>query len=108
MEEILVEDARKRLAKKRGGGERPVRLEFDPIGRDSDPDEILDVHEVLKKLETIDSRKAAVVRYKFFAGMTGEEIAEVLGISARLVDSDWQFAKAWLHRELSKTARNAV
>jgi len=102
MEQILVEDARKRLAKKRGAGKQPFQLEFDPFGRDSDPEEILDVHDVLRRFEIVDGRRAAVVRYRFFAGMTGQETAEIMGISARSVDSDWQFARAWLHRELTK------
>jgi RNA polymerase sigma factor (TIGR02999 family) len=104
MEQILVEDARKRLAEKRGGGKKPIHLEFDPLGRSSNPAEILDVHEALKKLEAVDARKAEVVRHRFFAGMTGEESAEALGVSARSVDSDWQFSRAWLHRELGSSS----
>src|SRR6266498_3507140 len=62
--------------------------------------EILDVHEALERLSTLDSRKAHVVELKYFGGLKHDEIAEVLKISTVTVRRDWVFAKAWLYTEL--------
>ena len=102
MRQILVDDARRRKRDKRGGGAVPVSLKYDPVGEDRDPDEVVAVHEALERLAQIDPRKAEVVKYRYFAGLTGDETASLLEVSARTVDTDWQFAKAWLHRELAK------
>lgn len=100
MRQVLVDDARMRLRQKRNEGERPLPLIHDPVGRHMDPDELLSIHEALDRLAALDVRKAQVVEFRFFAGMTGEETAEALGVSARSIDSDWEFARAWLYREL--------
>ena len=63
-----------------------------------DPAEILALHELLTDLEKEDSRKASIVSMKFFGGMTAEEIAAVLGTSARTVERDWRFARAWMQK----------
>ncbi len=124
MRRIRVDDARKRKRLKRGGGRRQVPLDEQgvvgkgfpqgvvregihaPAGRgtpgyDPDPAEMLAVDEALSKLEQEDPRKAEVVMLRYFAGLTGDETAQALGLSPRTVDSEWRFAKAWLHRELS-------
>ena len=62
--------------------------------------EIVDLHEALKRLATLDSRKAEVVELKYFGGLNYDEIAEVLKISSVTVRRDWEFAKAWLYAEL--------
>lgn len=68
---------------------------------DEDPAEVLAVDDALTKLEQADPPKAEVVMLRYFAGLSIDETAETLGVSARTVDSAWRFAKAWLHRELS-------
>ena len=65
------------------------------------PADNLAIDEALSKLETEDPRKAEVVMLRYFAGLTGDETAQALGLSPRTVDSEWRFAKAWLHRRLS-------
>jgi RNA polymerase sigma factor (TIGR02999 family) len=102
MRQIRVDDARRRKRIKRGGGDRPVPLNFEPPANGDDSDEVLAIHELLKRLAEVDPRKAKIVEYRFFAGLSIDETAEVMEISPRTVDSEWQFAKAWLHRELSK------
>jgi RNA polymerase sigma-70 factor, ECF subfamily len=62
--------------------------------------EIVDLHEALERLGTLDSRKAQVVELKFFGGLNYDEIAEVMKISTITGRCDWVFAKAWLHNEL--------
>lgn len=102
MRRILIDDARRRGRIKRGGGESPVRLCREPAVFDQDPVQVLAVDEALTRLEALDSRKAEVVKRRYFAGLTGEETADLLDVSPRTIDSEWQFARAWLHRELSK------
>lgn len=102
MRQIRVDDARKRKRLKRGGGDKAGGLKEDPAVFDDDPAEILAVDEALQRLEAIEPRKAEVVKLRYFAGLSIEECAETLGVSPRSVDNDWYYAKAWLHRELSK------
>jgi RNA polymerase sigma factor (TIGR02999 family) len=102
MREIRIDDARKRKRLKRGGGERPCELRDDPAIFDDDPAEVLAVDEALERLDAVDPRKAQVVKLRYFAGLSIEECAETLGVSQRSVNGDWYYAKAWLHRELSK------
>ncbi len=100
MHRIRIDDARRRGRAKRGGGRRPGALVEGPAIFDQDPAEVLAVDEALKKLEQEDPRKAEVVMLRYFAGLSVEETAEALGMSARTVKNDWQFARTWLHREL--------
>jgi RNA polymerase sigma factor (TIGR02999 family) len=102
MRQILVDDARRRLRLKRNEGHRPVSLQHDPLDGDRDPGDVLGIHEALERLSGVDPRKAQVVEYRYFAGLTGDQTAEALGVSPRTVDSEWEFARAWLHRELRK------
>jgi len=102
MRQILIDHSKKKIAEKRGGGDRKrVSLEEVDAASDDDPIMLIAIDEALDALERIDSRKAEVVKLRFFAGLTGDEIAKVLGISPRTVDSDWKFIRAWLHRELA-------
>jgi len=100
MRQILVEDARKRTAEKRGGGKRPQELHDVPANPPHDPAELLAVDEALKKLEKIDPRRAEIVTLRYFAGLTGDEIAALLDLASRTIDAEWQSTRAWLHREL--------
>ena len=65
---------------------------------------IVDLHEALERLATLDSRKAQVVELKYFGGLNYDEIAEVVKVSAVTIRRDWVFAKAWLHNELHNAA----
>jgi RNA polymerase sigma factor (TIGR02999 family) len=97
MRRILVNHARDRVAKKRGGGAVPVSLSLieAPAGR---PDvELIALEEALERLAALDQRKSRVVELKFFGGLTTEEIAEVLQVSVATVEREWTFARAWLY-----------
>ncbi len=100
MHQILVDYARTRGREKRGGGQVAVTLEKIEAGADTDLDDLLDLDEALERLAAIEPRQARVVEMRFFAGLTTEEIAEVLNVSAATVDRDWRSARAWLTVEM--------
>ena len=100
MRQILVNYARSKRAQKRGGGALKVELDEAAIVSPEQSQAIVDLHEALERLGTLDSRKARVVELKYFGGLNHDEIAEVMKISAVTVRRDWVFAKAWLYNEL--------
>jgi RNA polymerase sigma-70 factor, ECF subfamily len=100
MRQILVSYARSNRAQKRGGGGARIELDESAILSPEQSKEIVDLHEALERLETLDSRKAQVVELKFFGGLNYDEIAEVLKIARVTVRRDWEFAKLWLYTEL--------
>src|SRR5436190_13029780 len=100
MRRILVSYARSQRSQKRGGGAFKIELDEAAILSPEQSQEIVDLHEALERLETLDSRKAQVVELKFFGGLNYEEIAEVLKIARMTVRRDWEFAKLWLYTEL--------
>jgi len=100
MRQFLVDDARKRKSLKRGNDRDPVPLDTEPACFDYDPAEVLAVDEGLTMLRALSARKAEIVKLRYFGGLSVDETAEVLGISPRQVDLDWQHARAWLHRAL--------
>ena len=96
---LLVDHARRRKALKRGEGHGRITLDGTLIDRRGSIDlTVLD--EALTALAGLDARMARVVELRFFAGMSIEEVARHLGVSASTIVSDWTLAKAWLHREL--------
>jgi len=100
MRQILVSYARSNCAQKRGGGGVRVELDEAAILSPEQSKEIVDLHEALERLGTLDSRKAQVVELKFFGGLNYDEMAEVLKISRVTVRRDWEFARVWLYKEL--------
>ncbi len=104
MRQILVNYAKASQSQKRGGGALKVELDEVALISPEQTTEILDVHEALERLATLDSRKAHVVELKYFGGLKHDEIAAVLKISTVTVRRDWVFAKAWLHNELHNAA----
>ena len=100
MRQILVDYARKRNAVKRGGGERKLTLDQTPLLSEVSDEKILALDEALKRLESIEERSSKIVELRYFSGLTIEETAEILQISPATVKRDWNFAKAWLYREI--------
>ena len=100
MRQILVSYARSNQAQKRGGGALKIELDESAILSPEQSKEIVDLHEALERLGTLDARKAQVVELKFFGGLNYDEMAEVLKISRVTVRRDWEFAKVWLYTEL--------
>jgi RNA polymerase sigma factor (TIGR02999 family) len=101
MRQILIDHERAHAAQKRGGGARKLGLEqVASLSATPQPD-LLELNRALDKLQASDARKAQVVELLYFGGLTAAEAAEVLGITSRTVERDWQFARAWLYREVS-------
>lgn len=100
MRRILINYANRRLAEKRGGGEALVTFEEELVGKETRADELLHLDECLERLRALSERQSRVVEYRFFGGLTQEEIAEVLGVSVQTVRLDWRMARAWLSREM--------
>ena len=94
MRHIRIDQARRKATRKRGGN--LDRLELDEVAAPTPDDELLALDEALNKLAALDARKARLVELRFFAGLTNDQAAEVLGISATTADRDWAFARAWL------------
>ena len=102
MRRVLVDFARARDNQKRGGALHRVTFDQDlPVASDT-PDDLIAIDDALRALAAQYERKAQVVELRFFGGLTVEETAEVLQISAETVMRDWKFAKNWLLRELSR------
>ncbi|MBL8989079.1 MAG: sigma-70 family RNA polymerase sigma factor [Gemmatimonadales bacterium] len=104
MRRILVDHARRQKARKRGGGADKIELDEQLIAVGGESGEGLDLEaldEALTRLAELDARQARIVELRFFAGLDVEETAAVVGVSPATVKRDWQFAKAWLKRELS-------
>ncbi len=101
MRRILVDHARTKKRQKRGGGMPRVELHEDMCVSNRNDEDILAIEEALEKLATLDQRQADMVELRFFGGLTVAEVAEVLGVSKRTVESDWTMVRAWLRRELS-------
>ncbi|MBX3593005.1 ECF-type sigma factor [Sphingomonas sp.] len=98
---ILIDAARARIAAKRGGGELPLSEQAVSIPGTPPPDrDIVRLGEALKDLAEIDPNLARLIDCRFFAGLTEEETAAVLGVSARTVRRWWMQARAWVHREM--------
>jgi len=101
MRQVVVRDAERRHALKRGGGTETVTLNEAVHGGPVADDELLALDEALGQLEVLAPRQAAVVEIRFFAGLTAEETADVLGISTPTVQRDWRLARVWLARALA-------
>lgn len=102
MRHILVDHARDRKQLKRGGGARKVSLDDALIVSEDRNEDLLALDESLRRLSAIDERKGKVVELRFFGGLSVEETAEALGISAVTVMREWSMAKAWLYNSLNE------
>lgn len=101
MRRILIEAARRKGRRKRGGDWRRLSLDSVDLAGDSVPiEEILSVDEAIRRLEKRDPRMATVVRLRFYAGLEVAEIAALLDVTDRTVRRDWAMARAWLYRDL--------
>ncbi len=101
MRRILIEQARRKKSRKRGGELKRVELAAtDPALPGPDLD-LLALDEAIQQLEEVDRRAAQVVKLRFFAGLTGRQIAQALAVSAATVDNDWAYAKSWIRGRLS-------
>jgi RNA polymerase sigma factor (TIGR02999 family) len=100
MRRILVDHAREYQAKKRGGEWERLPLEAANVLAGDRPEQLLALDEALEQLGRLSRRQAQVVEMRFFVGLTAEQTAAMLNISAETVKLDWRFAKAWLQRQM--------
>ena len=102
MRRILVDDARKRRAEKRGGGVERITLVGDDVAAPEQHDiDVLALHESLERLAAFDPQQGRIVELRYFGGLTIEEAAEVIGISPASIVREWTIAKAWLRADMS-------
>ncbi|MCW8849990.1 MAG: sigma-70 family RNA polymerase sigma factor [Melioribacteraceae bacterium] len=101
MRQILVDYARKRKAIKRGLGQTKISLDKAEFILSDSEDQIIHLDDALNKLEELDERASKIVELRFFSGLSIEETANMLNVSSATVKRDWNFAKAWLYREIN-------
>jgi RNA polymerase sigma factor (TIGR02999 family) len=104
MRRILVDRARHKRSRKAGGGRRRVELSDIALPAEDAGDDLLALDDALDRLEQKDRRKAALVKLRFFAGLTNEQAAAALGVSASTADNDWAYARCWLRVEMTRGA----
>jgi len=107
MRRILVDRARARLRQKRGGGSVPVDLEYAAQVAAPDDSKVLLVHEVLDELAQEHPQRAHIVKLRFFAGLTNDETAALLGINEKTVRREWKHAREWIVQALKGTDAGA-
>lgn len=100
MRRILIDHARGKGRIKRGGGMKRTVADVAELAQDADPDEIVALDEAIHRLEEEEPQAAAVLKLRFFTGLSVAETGEVLGLSERTVKREWQYARAWLFRAL--------
>jgi len=98
MRRILIENARRKHRLKRGGQRQRIDLEDGEVTVEGPTQDLLAVDEALTKLAQMDKEKAELVKLRYFAGLTIEQAAEVLGISPTTAKREWTYARAWLYR----------
>jgi RNA polymerase sigma factor (TIGR02999 family) len=100
MRHILVDQARRKLSQKRGGGRDRLDLDMAELIAPEVSDEVLAVDEALSSLAAVDAQAAELVKLRYFAGMSIPEAAEILNIPSRSADRLWAYARAWLRRAI--------
>lgn len=104
MRDILVDQARRKAAIKHGGGRSHVEADGSDLAIQAPsihPGELIDLDEALRRLESDDPNKGQIVNFRYFAGLSVDETADVLGVSAATVKREWRYIKRWLYREVS-------
>jgi RNA polymerase sigma factor (TIGR02999 family) len=100
MRRILVENARRKARARHGGGSQRVDLDEVQIAAPLPDDDLLALDEALDRLATLDAPAAELTKLRFFAGLTNEQAAELLGLSRSAADRAWVFARAWLFQQI--------
>jgi RNA polymerase sigma factor (TIGR02999 family) len=101
MRRVLIEHARRHQALRHGGGQQRVSLDETTLAADQASEQLLALNDALSRLAALDERLARVVECRYFGGLTDDDTATALGVTARTVRRDWVKAKGWLYRELS-------
>ncbi len=104
MRRILIENARRKKSLKRGGDRKRIDLDQAVLPRDGDtlPDDLIALDQAIEKLSNQDKAKADLVKLRYFAGLTGKQAADLLGISPSTEDRYWAYARSWLRLEIGE------
>lgn len=102
MRRILIEKARHKQRMKHGGDRQRIDLDDATLAIEGPSDDVIAVDEALTKLGREEQVVADLVKMRYFAGLNLDQIAKILGISRRTADRYWAYARAWLHREITK------
>jgi RNA polymerase sigma factor (TIGR02999 family) len=102
MRRILVDQARRKLSRRRGGNLERQPIEDQEIAAPEPAVDLLAVHEALERFHEVDATAAQIVKLRYFAGLTIPQVAEALGISTSTADRSWAYARAWLHAALKR------
>jgi RNA polymerase sigma factor (TIGR02999 family) len=103
MRRILIDNARRKRTLRHGGEAQRVNLEGLELAAAMDDEQLLALNEALERLAVHDARKAELVKLRFFAGLTNEQAAPVLGVSEPTAKRDWAYARAWLFRAMNSS-----
>ncbi len=102
MRRILIENARRKKRLKHGGDRQKVDLDQAELPIDGPSDDLIALDEALEKLANTDKASADLIKLRFFAGLTMEQAAKILGIPRRTADRNWAYARAWIYRAIKK------
>ena len=102
MRRILIDRARRKLASRHGGGQHRVDIDEVEIAAPTGDEELLAVSEALERLESLDPKKGELVKLRYFAGLTNEQAAPLLGISVPTAKRWWTYARAWLYSNVKR------
>jgi len=105
MRRILIDNARRKLAQRHGGGQQRLDVADLEIAAALPDDDLLLMNDALEKLAALDQQKAELVKLRYFVGLTIEEAAEILGFSVPTAKRYWTFTRAWLYQEIEASRR---
>jgi RNA polymerase sigma factor (TIGR02999 family) len=108
MRRILIDQARSKKSRRHGGGRQHHDLAHLAISAPEPSFDFLALNEALERFEALDPKKAALVKLRYFTGLTIRQAAEALGISSTTADRYWSYARAWIHAELKKENQTAT
>ena len=100
MRRILIDNARRKRALRHGGNQQRLDIDEIEIAAPAKEDELLAINSALEQFANVDKQKAELVKLRYFVGLTIEESAEILGISAPTAKRWWVYAQAWLYRQI--------
>jgi RNA polymerase sigma factor (TIGR02999 family) len=101
MRRILIDSARRKQRLKRGAGQGKIDFEDAEIAMEAPSEDMIALDEALTKLTSTDKQKADLVKLRYFAGLTLEQAADILGLSKSMAKRHWTFARAWLYRQIT-------
>ena len=100
MRRILIDNARRKQSQRRGGDRQRVELNDPGLAIEGPQEDLLALNDVLERLEEEDPQLAAIVKLRYFAGLTHEQIARIQGVTRRTIDRHWALGRAWLYQAI--------